>query len=322
MVCLKQYFDMHISSPVNPVNDVAPAIESKVIQEKFVEVNGCCIRYLTGGEGVPLILIHGLLGYSFSWRFNLEALAQHARVYALDLPGTGFSGRQPVMLGDLTSLAQLVLGFMQAIEVKSAILLGSSHGGGVALVAAAMAKQRNISIEAMVLASPVNPWSSQGAFLTRVAGSSVGAMIFRSMAWCLAPLHGRILMRMYGDPRRVTPETVEGYSRAIQVPGTIDALLGRVKNWKSNLAKVEEALPQVSHIPTLLLWGERDGAVYLSSAQQLMSRLQHAELHVIPGAGHLPYEEMPEQFNQLVIGFLMKLRDSGEKRPNVYNSPT
>src|SRR5579859_420706 len=310
---------MRISSVAN---DLPPAMESKVVQEKFVEVNSYRIRYLAGGEGVPLILIHGLLGYSFSWRFNLEALAQHTRVYALDLPGTGFSGRQPILPGDLASLAQMVLGFMQAIEVKSAILLGSSHGGGVALLAAATAKERNISIEAMILASPVNPWSSQGSFLTRVAGSYVGGGIFRSMAWCLAPLHGRILMRMYGDPRRVTPETVEGYSRAIAIPGTIDALLGRVKNWKSNLAKVEEALPQVAHIPTLLLWGERDGAVYLSSAQQLMSRLQHAELHVIPGAGHLPYEEMPEQFNQLVIGFLMKLRDSGEKRPNVYNSPT
>ena len=297
-------------------------MESNVIQEKFVEVNSCRIRYLTGGQGVPLILIHGLLGYSFSWRLNLEALAQHTRVYALDLPGTGFSCRQPVLPGDLTSLAQLVLGFMQAIEVKSAILLGSSHGGGVALVAAAVAKERNISIEAMILASPVNPWSSQGSFLTRVAGSYVGGGIFRSMAWCLAPVHGRILMRMYGDPRRVTPETVEGYSRAIAIPGTIDALLGRVRNWKGNLAKVEEALPQVAHIPTLLLWGERDGAVYLSSAQQLMSRLQHAELHVIPGAGHLPYEEMPEEFNRVVIEFLMKLRDSGEKRPSVYNSPT
>src|SRR5581483_12079050 len=166
--------------------------------------------------------------------------------------------------GDLISLAQLVLAFMQKMEVKSAILLGSSHGGGVALVAAASAKQQNISIKAMILVSPINSWSSQGAFLTRVAGSFIGGGIFRSMAWCLAPLHGRILMRMYGDPRRVTPETVEGYSRGIAVPGTIDALLGRVKNWKTNLAKVEEALPHVAHIPTLLLWGERDGAVYLS----------------------------------------------------------
>jgi len=98
--------------------------------------------------------------------------------------------------------------------------------------------------------------------------------------------------------------------------------LGRIKNWKSDLARIGEALPRVSHIPTLLLWGERDGAVYISSAQQLMSRLQHAELHVFPGAGHLPGEEVPEQFNRVVTEFLMRFGNSGEKRPNVYNSPT
>ncbi len=74
------------------------------------------------------------------------------------------------------------------------------------------------------------------------------------------------------------------------------------------------SVPQVSDIPTLLLWGDRDGAVYLSSAQQLMERLHHVELQVIPTAGHLPYEELPEQFNQLAIEFLAKMQGSREKR--------
>ncbi len=291
-----------------------PVIELAMIQECFADVDGCRMRYLAGGEGMPLVLIHGLLGYSFSWRFNLEVLARHARVYAIDLPGSGFSCRNPALTGDLASLAQYVLAFMQAVGAKSAVLLGSSHGGGAALLAAAMAKEWNISIEAMILASPVNPWSKQGIPLTSILGSSLGALIFRSMAWSLAPLHGRILMRMYGDPRRIAPGTVSGYNQPLKIPGTLDALLRRIRNWKSDLAKIEEALPQVSDIPILLLWGDRDGAVYLSSAQQLMERLHHVELQVIPTAGHLPYEELPEQFNQLAIEFLAKIQGSREKR--------
>src|SRR5260370_41799771 len=120
------------------------------------------MRYLTGGEGMPLVLIHGLLGYSFSWRFNLEVLARHARVYAIDLPGSGFSCRNPALTGDLASLAQYVLAFMQAVGAKAAVLLGSSHGGGAALLTAAMATEWNISIKAMVLAPTVQTWSKQG----------------------------------------------------------------------------------------------------------------------------------------------------------------
>lgn len=267
------------------------------------------MRYLSGGEGPALVLIHGLLGYSFSWRFNLEALARYARIFALDLPGTGFSAREPALPGDITSLAQQTLAFMQALKIDKAVLLGSSHGGGVALVAAALAAECKIRVEALVLVSPINPWSSQGLRLTSLAGSGFGAKIFRSLGWCIAPLHGTILKRMYGDPRRVTREAIDGYSRPIRIPGTLDAMLAKVKSWKADLKKIESVLPQIPDVPVLLLWGERDGAVYLSSAQHLLSRLRLAELRVIPAAGHLPYEELPDEFNRLVAEFLMKLPD-------------
>src|SRR5260370_34580094 len=113
------------------------------------------MRYLTGGEGMPLVLIHGLLGYSFSWRFNLEVLARHARVYAIDLPGSGFSCRNPALTGDLASLAQYVLAFMQAVGVKGGGLLRRVHGGGAAVLVAAMAKEWKTSREGIMRASPV-----------------------------------------------------------------------------------------------------------------------------------------------------------------------
>lgn len=284
-----------------------PATRSGVIQERFANIHGCSVRYLTGGEGPALVLLHGLMGYSFCWRFNLEALARHTRVFALDLPGAGFSSREPAAAGDVTSLAQHTLAFMQAMEIKSAVLLGSSHGGGVALVTAALGKERGISTSAMILAAPVNPWSSQGTFLTRFGGTGAGARMVRSMAQYVGPLHGTIVKRLYADPQRVTPETVEGYSRAINLPGSIDALLGRVKDWKGDMAKIEQALPRVQEIPTLLVWGEKDGAVYLSSATELMKRLHHAELKVIADAGHLPFEEQPQEFNSVVSDFLKRI---------------
>jgi pimeloyl-ACP methyl ester carboxylesterase len=285
-----------------------PALHSNVIQERFTNIHGCNMRYLTGGAEPALILLPGLMGYSFCWRFNLESLARHVCVFALDLPGTGFSSREPALAGDVTSLAEYLLAFLEAMELKSAVLMGSSHGGGMALVAAALARQRNISIPAMVLAAPVNPWSSQGTFLTRFGGSSAGARIVRSLAPSVTSLHGTIVKRLYADPRRVTPETIEGYSRAMNVPGSIEALLRRIKDWKSDMARIAQALPHVSDIPTLLIWGEKDGAVYLSSATELSKRLHRAELRVIPDAGHLPFEEQPDEFNSLVTAFLQRVK--------------
>ncbi|MGH9602432.1 MAG: alpha/beta fold hydrolase, partial [Terriglobales bacterium] len=62
-------------------------------QEGFVSIEGHRMRYVRAGAGPPLLLLHGLLGYSFSWRFNEASLAQHSTFYAVDLLGVGGSDR-------------------------------------------------------------------------------------------------------------------------------------------------------------------------------------------------------------------------------------
>ena len=61
------------------------------LEERFVSVDGAQMRYLRAGVGPALVLLHGLMGYSFSWRFSIPALSRHATVYAVDMLGTGFS---------------------------------------------------------------------------------------------------------------------------------------------------------------------------------------------------------------------------------------
>ncbi len=73
--------EMHLSA--------APA-PGEGIEECWMEIDGARMRYLRAGSGPPLILLHGLLGYSFSWRFTMPALAPYATIYAPDLLGSGF----------------------------------------------------------------------------------------------------------------------------------------------------------------------------------------------------------------------------------------
>ena len=284
----------------------ATSVAFAPVKEKFIDVAGCRVRYLTGGNGPALVLIHGLLAYSFSWRFNLEALAQHATVFAPDMPGMGFSQRLPNPEPGLAPTAQTILDFMKAVGIPSATLLGSSHGGGAVILAAPLAAQQGIKIEKIILVSPVNPWSLQGVRLTDLLAKSWGAALFRPLSRCLTPLHGYLLRRLYGDPRQVTPETIEGYSCGIRVAGTIDNCLARVKHWRQDLIAIEHALPLCPDVPVLLVWGERDGAVYPSSAEILLKQFPRGKLVMMRGAGHVPYEENPQEFNRMVLDFLAR----------------
>lgn len=60
---------------------------------KYIYVDGIRIHYLEKGLGEPLLLVHGLGAYSYTWRYNIDALAQHYRVIAIDLKGFGLSDK-------------------------------------------------------------------------------------------------------------------------------------------------------------------------------------------------------------------------------------
>src|SRR5579863_2956333 len=116
-------------------------------------MEGCRMRYLRAGSGPPLILLHGLLGYSFSWRFTIPALAPYATVYAPDLLGAGFSDRAFTLDHSMRAIARRVVRFAEKLNLASLDLLGTSHGGGVAMMAAEefLAPGSNVRLNRLVL---------------------------------------------------------------------------------------------------------------------------------------------------------------------------
>jgi pimeloyl-ACP methyl ester carboxylesterase len=260
-----------------------------------------CSSSITTSKHPPLLLIHGLLGYSFSWRFNLAALAQGRTIYAMDLPGVGFSDRPKGMDCSLRGLAQFLQRFMDAAGVGTVDVLGTSHGGAVAMLLASEAPQR---VRRQVLVAPVNPWSEHGRWQARAFSSAWGGLLLRCV-WPYVRLRKKdVLARMYGDPSQVLPGTVEGYSAPFAIPGTLDYLRRVMRGWQPDVKELGAVLARIAHIRTLLVWGSRDPVVPLASASELRKQFEYAELEVIEGAGHLPYEEAPEEFNRVVGRFL------------------
>jgi len=259
------------------------------------------MRYLRAGSGPPLLLLHGLLGYSFSWRFTIPALAETATVYAVDMPGVGFSDRPPNANGSLRAHSARLLRFLDGVGVVSFDLLGTSHGGEVAMMAAALAPER---VRNLILVAPVNPWSAHGRRLAPFLSSvSVSWLLLRCEP-LMGILHDRLLRRLYGDSRRIRPGTLAGYSVPFKIPGTLSYGLSVVRSWNRDLADLELLLPRIVDIPSLLLWGSRDTAVSPASAEILSQQFKHCRVEIFDGVGHLPYEEVPELFNASVIEFL------------------
>src|SRR6202453_1270597 len=129
-----------------------------------MDLDGARMRYLRAGSGSALILLHGLLGYSFSWRFTMPALAPYATVYALDMLGAGFSDRANTLDFSMRACARRVVRFAEQLRLSFVDLLGTSHGGAVAMMAAEefLAAGSRVKLTSLVLVAPLNPFSSHG----------------------------------------------------------------------------------------------------------------------------------------------------------------
>lgn len=278
------------------------------VEECWMDLEGARMRYLRAGSGPPLILLHGLLGYSFSWRYTMPALAPYATVYAPDMMGAGFSDRPAGLDHSMRGEAGRLLRFIKQLRVSSFDLLGTSHGGAVAMMAAAECLDGNfrLRVRRLVLVAPVNPYSAQGRWLAPFVGSELGAAWFRLIVPQMSFLYPHWHARMYGERGRIPQDALEGYLAPLAKAGLFEHALGIVRTWTRDLRELEACLPRLKSIPTLLMWGSKDPAVYASSAERLARYFSHSELIIFPGIGHLPYEECPEEFNRALIEFLTR----------------
>ncbi len=275
--------------------------------ECFANVPGSRLRYLRAGSGPPLVLLHGMLGYSFSWRFNLVELAKHCTVYAIDQLGAGFSDRPLTLDCSMRAVAERTLAFVEQEIDGPFDLLGTSHGGAIAVFVAAMLAQRGKSpLQRLILVAPANPWSEHGRVLAPFVAQPPVSAAFRWTVPRVRFAWGFALRRIYGDPKKIAPGTLEGYAAPFDLPGSLEYGLGILDTWLQDLEEMKALLPTLVDMPTCLIWGSADPAVLPESAEPLRQNFRNCEYVTLPGVGHLPYEEAPEDFNRAVVEFLKK----------------
>ena len=275
--------------------------EVATLRTATVLVDGMRLRYRIAGAGKPLLLLHGLVGSSLNWRRNIEFLAQQSTVYALDLLNMGESERVRALDASMEATADRIVRCMDALGITTADIAGHSHGGAVAMVLAARHPDR---VRSLILCAPANPFCDLGHRLLRFYQGRLGKAFARLIPHLPRGLKAIALGRMYGDPKRVQPGTLEGYTAGLRFPGTMDHVLEIVRLWSGDMGRLRALLPTIGATPTLLLWGDRDRAVGLASGRELLRHLPNSRLEVLRGVGHIPFEERPEICNPLMRDWL------------------
>jgi pimeloyl-ACP methyl ester carboxylesterase len=252
------------------------------------------------GEGEPVILIHGFLYHTVMWKQNIDALAKKFKVYAIDLWGWGFSERLKETEYSFGRYSRQVIGFMDALKIPKASLVGQSMGGGISVYTAAHFPDR---VARLVLVDPaVIPYPMTtvgriyqlpyvGEFLNAIPGDALMKNNLKSV-W-------------FYDPKKVTDEYAEEVLRPMTVKGSNSGMMYILRNvLKEPYVQNEaEKLAQYNK-PILIVHGREDKAVPLDRSQALNTLWKGSRLVIFDQAGHTPHEEYPEKFNQLALAFL------------------
>lgn len=267
---------------------------------EFVTVDGARMHYLRAGSGPPLLLLHGLVGSTCTWKRNVDGLAEHFTVYAIDMIGMGASDRVRGLDASMRAKAKQLCGFMDALGLPAVTIAAHSHGGAVSMTFASMYPER---LKGLVLVAPANPYSCASDKMLRFYLSPMGRMFARCVPWLPREILHIGLQRMYGDPKRMKNDALSGYIECLQVPGTVDHIMQILKTWSDDMKLLRSALKAgaMKGKPVLLMWGDRDIAVPVESGRALYDRLKGARMVVLPGVGHIPCEELPEQCNRILV---------------------
>lgn len=273
----------------------------------YTDQNGFAVHYRDQGnpEGQPIIFIHGSNASLHTWENVIAGIPQKYRLISLDLPGHGLTGPHPQHDYSADGMFDAVEAVAAKLDLgdQQLILVGSSMGGWVSW---RYALDRPDRIKAMVLID------AGGAPTTDKPPLNLGFKLMRNPL--LRPLTTYItprsiikksLQQTIDDDALVTEQMIDRYWELLRYPGNRYATGLRAKVSRETEqygARLNEILT-----PTLILWGETDRLVFVSSAHVFNDALPNSSLIIYPEIGHIPMEENSKGVARDIAAFLNKI---------------
>jgi pimeloyl-ACP methyl ester carboxylesterase len=259
-------------------------------RDTFVSVYGVHLHYREAGSGPVILLLHGLADDVHVWDDDMGVLAAHHRVIALDLPGFGLSDK-PLLEYRPRTFVDFVRGFLDALRVTRASVVGNSLGGFVAALLALDDPQR---VDRLVLVDA----AGYHGLVRRLGPRGIQALRLATRADLryLAPL-------TFHDRRYASEAAVEaGFAERMKagdgyaIGRVVDSLLRGDDALDGKLRRIDR--------PTLIVWGRDDGLIPLAFGNRFAHDIPRARLVVLPDCGHMPQVECPAAFTAAVTAFL------------------
>lgn len=256
-----------------------------------IRVDGQQIAYRVAGSGDPLVLLHGGLVDSRTWRREIDTLSDQFQVVAWDAPGCGGSSDPPAD-ASLDHYADSAAGLIDALGLGEAHILGHSFGGGLAL---AIHGRHQRLVRSMILVSAYAGW----------AGSLPAQEVEQRRQFAVRNARrppyewvDAFLATLFDEttPRRLVEET-----RSIMLESRPEGILPMLNAFAE--ADLRNVLDKIT-VPCLLLYGENDQRASRAVAAALASSIPTSRLVFVPGVGHDLHLEAPDLFDAEVRSFL------------------
>ena len=269
------------------------------VVEKMASVADLHLRYWDAGEGPAVVLVHGIGASLEYWRFTIGALAEDHRVLALDLPGCGFSERGP-RVPTLGETATLMAGFLDALGLAGASLVGNSMGGLICLETALSYQNR---VHRLILSNSAGLGREVSIFWRLVSLPGVGRGLIELNRW----LAMRGWLNLFYHPQS-EPELVARCQKWVARPDLTDTIVGAIRSGldvrgqRPDIVRLDSLA--TLQVPTLLVWGRHDWVIPPAHGEQAARLIPDARYVVIDDCGHCPQLERPDVFNRIAREFL------------------
>jgi pimeloyl-ACP methyl ester carboxylesterase len=273
------------------------------IRLRHGEVDGISLHYLVEGRGPAVVLVHGLGGFAESWRHNISHLAEQATVYALDLPGGGQSSKPPARYR-LGFFAAALHGFLEAVGIPQASLVGHSLGAAVAVTFALAHPSR---VERLAFLGGVVPGFDYRLSLAYRTLAVPGLGECLSLLGC-APLYRAALARCFHAPDRAEIEFLIRWaysSRTSLAARTayLTTLRGVRGEFQGHGDAYRRALASLD-VPVLIIHGRQDPVIHPAHAQAISGGVPRAAVRWLDACGHFPHIEHPAVLNRWLEDFV------------------
>jgi pimeloyl-ACP methyl ester carboxylesterase len=290
---------------------------------RHVDLDGAPVHYVDfGGEGPPMVLVHGLGGSHLNWCLLAPHLVGRYRVLAVDLAGFGLThpeGRATTVPAN----ARLLERFLAEVVGEPAVLVGNSMGGMIAILHAA---RRPASVTALALLDPAVPLALGARLDPQVTAAFAMYAVPGLGQWFLAKSRAgvsprrqvkRVLNLVCANAKAVPEEMVLAsmslLEQRAEIPGLDEAFLTAARSvvWTGATSRRYYTAMSRVRVPVYLMAGDQDRLVPVASAREVARRNPSWRFDVLAGVGHVPQLEVPELVGSRIKDWLETSRLSG-----------